>query len=176
MMGRVILCLAFISILASCGGEEDLTGVWRTDSGVTVSWPEGGEFSGRIELVFGQYGSSVAGIMRLYQAGEEFKDNYLYSSCPCTYMEQASFDGEVLVFDVKACVMNDGEQHPFVSSEWFGRFYYIDEGGGQLSGRLEAADRAAGDIVGRSQLFSLSKTGDEKTIRMEELNLGCEGL
>ncbi len=163
-----ILSMVFILAMFSggCSLVPEITGVWRTQEGVTVAWPELG-FEGRLELVMGQYGHDVAGMLRLFQDGKEFKDNYLFESCPCLFLDAASFDDSALVFDVTLC----GDD----ADEWSGRFEWSEGDNDEfLSGALEPRN-SGGDGVATAD-FILVFFGGKKLIKEDELNQECPGM
>lgn len=176
-MKRALLIALAALLITGCGDIPDITGVWHSKDGVAVSWPQGGEFRGRVELVVGQYGEAIAGMIRLYREGKDFKENYLYLQCPCSYLERASFDGHVLIFDVIHCITADGAGDSIGGYEWSGVFSLIDrDGDDELSGWLEARTTNVAGVIPSSDVFALKKSGDGKVLQMEELNLGCEDL
>lgn len=161
----VVLTLAFALFTASCALDPVVDGVWRTEEGVTVSWPALG-FQGRVEIVLGQYGEDVAGMLRLYEADMDFKENYLFPVCPCLFLERASFDDGTLVFDVTPCGAGLGE--------WSGRFDWSEVDGGEiLVGALEPRN-INGDQVATAE-FTLRFSGGKKLIKEDELNQECPG-
>lgn len=161
-----ILSIGLILATLSGGGcslVPEITGVWRTKEGATVSWPALG-FEGRVELVVGQYGEDVAGMLRFYEKDQEFKVNYLFEPCPCLYLDSASFDDSTLVFDVTPC----GED----TVEWSGRFEWSEvESGEILTGFLEPKDPEGG--VPPTADFELRFSGGNKLIKENELNQEC---
>ena len=165
-MSRRALLMGFLIVATtSCSLTPEVDGVWRTEGGVKVSWPVVG-FQGRMELVLGQYGEAVAGMLRLYEEGHEFKENYLFDACPCLFLDQASFDDGTLVFDVTVC----GADAP----EWSGRFEWSDGDGGEtLTGFLEPKGTDTTDSPTKE--FTLKFSGGKKLIKENELNQQCPG-
>jgi len=158
-------CLASLVLLtaAGCGLlPEDLTGVWRSGEGVTVSWPVLG-FQGRVEVVIGQFGRDAAGMLRLFVEEGEFKDNFLFEPCPCMYLDRVSSDDGALLFDVLPCGSEE---------VWSGRFDWTRRDGAEvLEGRFEILDDDSG--AQSTQDFVLHLAGSEKLIKERELNQGC---
>jgi hypothetical protein len=159
---------AFVLIVlgaASCALNPEVDGVWRTEEGVTVSWPAL-DFQGRVEIVLGQFGEDVAGMLRLYEPDMDFKENYLFPACPCLFLDRASFDDGVLVFDVTPCGTDAGV--------WSGRFEWTEvEGGEILVGFLEPKAIGEGDVP--TATFTLRFSGGKKLIKEDELNQECPG-
>lgn len=166
-MNRILsIALILATLAGGCSLVPEITGVWRTQEGVTVTWPAL-DFEGRVELVVGQYGHDVAGMLRLFQDGKEFKDNYLFGPCPCLFLEAASFDDSALVFDVILC----GDD----AAEWSGRFEWREEDSGEiLTGALEPRNPggAGGDDIATAE-FVLVYAGGKKLIKEDELNQEC---
>ncbi|MFH1532091.1 MAG: hypothetical protein ABIK09_15305 [Pseudomonadota bacterium] len=165
-MSRLAAPFLLLALAASaCSFDPEVTGVWRTEDGATVSWPVL-EFQGRVELVLGQYGEAVAGMLRLYEPEMEFKEIYLFPACPCLFLDQATFDNGTLVFDVIPC----GAE----ATEWSGRFEWSEGDGGEiLVGTLEPKVPAAG--MEPTLQFKLRFSGGKKLIKEDELNQECPG-
>jgi len=165
-MSRLIAPFILLALLTSaCSFDPEVAGVWRTEESITVSWPVLG-FQGRVELVLGQYGEAVAGMLRLYESGMEFKENYLFMACPCLFLDQATFDSGTLVFDVIPC----GAE----MTEWSGRFEWSEGDGGEiLVGTLEPKMPEAGEQP--TPEFTLRFSGGKKLIKEDELNQECPG-
>jgi len=156
-----------VTILALCAGgcsfTPEVTGVWRSQEGAGLTWPALG-FQGRVELVVGQYGQAVAGMLRLYEEGRDFKENYLFSVCPCLYLDRASFDDGTLVFDVTPCGAD--------AAEWSGRFEWSElEAGEILMGTLAPKTPDSDDAP--TAEFVLRLAGGTKLIKEDELNREC---
>ena len=163
MRRTLALSLLLLVCAAGCALDPEIDGVRRTEEGVTVSWPAL-EFQGRVEVVVGQYGEDVAGMLRLYQPDQDFKENYLFPTCPCLFLDQASFDSGTLVFDVTPCGPDKGE--------WFGRFEWSEVDGGEtLVGTLEPKLTEDGHVA--TKTFTLRFSGGKKLIKEDELNQEC---
>jgi len=164
-MSRRAMTLVMIAALCvgSCSFTPEVTGVWRTQKGDGLSWPALG-FQGRVELVVGQYGQAVAGMLRLYDEDRDFKENYLFAACPCLYLDRASFDGETLVFDVTPCGSG--------AAEWSGRFEWSELDTGEfLTGNLAPKAAESGDTPTAEIVLRLAD--GMKLIKEEELNQEC---
>ena len=161
------LVLLMLSVVG-CGLNPEVNGVWRTEDGEVVSWAEL-EFEGRVELVLGQYGDAVAGALRLFEKDQDFKEPFIFPDCPCLFLERASFDDGVLVFDLDLtrCGGDVGE--------WSGRFEWSENDGGVeiLTGALEPKDPEG--TGASTQTFVLRYSGGNKKIKEDELNQECLG-
>ena len=161
-MSRAAAILGLV-LLAGCSLDPEVTGVWRSVEGTKVSW-EVLEFEGRVELVLGQYGEAVAGMLRLYEDAPDFKENYLFTSCPCLYLDRASFDSGTLLFDVTPCG-DDVE-------EWSGRFEWSEADGGEVLVGVLTAKNPDSTAAATGE-FTVRYSGGKKLIKEDELDQEC---
>ncbi len=165
MSRRAVLFILLILLPCGCSLTPEVTGVWRTEDAITVSWPML-DFQGRVELVLGQYGESVAGMLRLYEGDQDFKENYLFTTCPCLFLDRATFEDGTLIFDVTPCGVG--------APEWSGRFDWSEVDNGEiLVGALEPKNADAAELPTAD--FTLRLSGGKKLIKEDELNQQCPG-
>ncbi len=93
------LLLALSLLVAGCGATEEFSGRWRSDPDRAQGGPV---LHGRVELLLGQYGEDVAGLIRLW-----LDPSYVVAltTCPCIYLDGGTGDGDRLrlVPDLESC-------------------------------------------------------------------------
>ncbi len=90
--------VAAMAVAAGCTDSRLLTGVYRTtaEAPVVVDGVPGLEGGAYLELVLGEYGPDVAGIIRFY-ADPDFIQT-IGGVCHCRFLTKGRFEGGVLVF------------------------------------------------------------------------------
>jgi hypothetical protein len=97
--GRIrsaVLALAFAALLAGCSDSHLVTGAFRSTEPVVVEGVPGLDDGAWMELVLGQYGPDIAGIIR-FRADKDIPIP-LEGLCPCRFLIDGRFDAGVLVF------------------------------------------------------------------------------
>jgi hypothetical protein len=96
-VGLLLLALSLLG--AGCGEDEVFTGRWRSDPDKAQ---EGPVLQGRVELLLGQYGEDVAGVIRQW-----LDPAYVvpHTTCPCLYLKGGRGEGFRLtvVPDLSTC-------------------------------------------------------------------------
>lgn len=88
--------VAAMAVAAGCTDSRLLTGVYRSTAPAAVEGVPGLANGANIELVLGQYGPDIAGIIRFYE-GPGFIQ-YPDGVCRCRFLTKGRFEGGVLVF------------------------------------------------------------------------------
>lgn len=100
---RHVLLAAAVFTLAACGGVEDLSGIWQSESGVPIILYDdvtGPRFleGGYARLIIGQYGRDVGGVIKIY-------DSPLFNKplCDCSLIHDGHVGGRELSFAFEGC-------------------------------------------------------------------------
>lgn len=91
--------MAILAAPLACAPSDIFSGRWRSDGERAA---EGPLFGGRVELVMGQFGDDVAGVIRLY---EDPVFAVPAEGCNCLYLAGGNAQGSdlTLVLDLAAC-------------------------------------------------------------------------
>ncbi len=131
----VLLGLVVATGASGCSDANRVTGVYRSQELVDIEgYPEPGVF---VELVLGQFGPDVTGLVRF------FRDEYFLiaapGGCDCRFLQEGRFDEERVLFTFKGPIPCDP------TAPLMGARLEADASGDTLQGRLGA--RLDGDPV-----------------------------
>jgi len=94
---RALAALALsAALLSGCSDSHLVTGSFRSAESVVVAGLSGTAEGVWVELVLGQYGPDVAGIIRFYDDPDFILP--VEGLCPCRFLVDGRFDSPVLVF------------------------------------------------------------------------------
>lgn len=179
IVSSLIACTALTG-LAACSSSGDSGGVWRAQARLpsegnailfqTPADPATADPVG-VELVLGEFGPDVAGVVRYYHAGptgpfdlarQEAQPNF---ECNCAYLHGGKLDTHtgLLTFTLQACVPGLSPRAPV---HLRGRFSVQPDG--RLSGTLQVDDPTS-PAKGQLVALAFDRTGHPGDLASQDL-------
>ena len=146
----LLACLC--ALVCACTTSPDVSGVWHVEAPVNKLILD--EVAGKalgLELVIGEYGPDLAGLLRYYRSGQFDQPRSPvppHNLCECAFLHAAKVDSAGNVtFELDACVPGKSPKAPLALSGVF--TLQVD---GRLKGTLTADDPSQPTIVDAVQL------------------------
>jgi hypothetical protein len=161
--------LTVVAVVApACSSAADLGGVWRGDTAPSPLLHGPDQKTLGVELVIGQYGPDLAGVLRFYRSAsfERARDAAAPDrECACLYLHAGHVDeaSDKLSFTTKGCLPGTSPNAPVRVR---GQFHLGQKG--LLDGSLKV-DEPASQLHGRQIDLSLKRTASQADTEAAEL-------
>lgn len=102
---RIVVWVLAACAVCGCADSDPWSGIWR-NSGAPVNWTSLG-FNGDMELAVSVYGDDAAGVVRLFEAGKDYDENWFFDKEPCLYLDSGDADAGHLDFTLRTSSSGD---------------------------------------------------------------------